>query len=89
MFIIKNRGKYDVVNFYHWTFFTLKLVLLFKIFNPKCKVYIKLDLVEKNNENSLETIISNAASLKERIKRFFLKHLVDLYSVETKFFLIP
>lgn len=86
MFIIKNRGKYDVVNFYHWTFFTLKLVLLFKIFNPKCKVYIKLDLVEKNNENSLETIISNAASLKERIKRIFLKHLVDLYSVETKIF---
>lgn len=85
-FILKNAKKYDVINFYHGGKKIYICAAIFKLFNPDCKIYIKLDMNEEMFHKHLNVETSKIKIFKNKIKTLFLKYLIDLYTVESKSF---
>lgn len=83
-YLFKNAKSTDVFNLYHLTKETFVYGLLYKMFNPKGFLYIKLDVYN-------EMLRSDIVYSKNKIKNYFLKLLekrltkkADLFSVENR-----
>lgn len=80
LYILHNARHIDVLQFYflHETLNLFFPILLYKILNPKGKVYVKLDA-----DNLIMSFIMNMPGHLMFFQNFMLKHLIDCLSVET------
>jgi len=85
-FIKGNAKNYDTINFYHGGRKIYLMAFLFKLLNFRCKIYLKLDLNQDNFEKCTTKSSSIIQISKQIIQNYFLKYLIDIYSVETKKF---
>ena len=82
MYLLKNSRKIDVLHLFHLSKRSLYWILVYKLLNPKGKVYLKLDA----NKN-IKAFDYHKKSLKGYIKRKVLSSCLsscNLISVETK-----
>ncbi|MGL4392641.1 MAG: glycosyltransferase family 4 protein [Fusobacteriaceae bacterium] len=84
LYLFKNRGKIDYLMTFHFMTNSFVLAFIYKIFNPKGKMYLKMDLVggwklEKNNSSIRLSIKTFRKKLTYSLSRY-----VDLFSVERK-----
>lgn len=80
IYLIKNSKKIDVLQLYHYVKRTKVWIILYKILNPKGKVYLKLDATIE-----IKKIKFDKLSLINHINTTVLKKC-DLVSAETKEF---
>lgn len=83
-FMLKYSKEYNVVNLYHDTITSVVYAFLFKIFNPRGKVYIKLDMDNRNVANIKEKRKKLSYRVLHLIKYLLSKYAVDIYSIESK-----
>ena len=75
-YLFKNSKKIDYLMLFHYKLDKIFLIGLYKLLNPNGKIYIKLDSLGNNTNNSFKKLISNF------LLRSFEK-MVDLFSIET------
>lgn len=78
LYIIKYSKKYDYLQFFQIHAAKSLLIFLYKLLNPKGKVYLKLDIELKSIEQ-----FNNENMIKKFCHRYMLKN-IDLFSCETK-----
>ncbi len=81
-FLWHHRHDYDWVNVYHLTLKKSLPAILIKLFNPKCRVYLKLDLDEIMFTSFYGTSLKR--KLLNRLKGLYVKHFIDLVTVESQ-----
>ena len=77
-YLLKNMKKIDYLMFFHYRLDKILFIILYKLFNKKGKVYIKLD---SNGVNEKAETLSN--KIRNYILGYFIKY-VDLFSIETE-----
>lgn len=83
-FISKYAKEYNVVNLYHNTTTSVLYALLFRLFNPRVKVYIKLDMDNRNVISIKENRKKLSYKILHYMKYLISKVAVDIYSIESK-----
>lgn len=79
IYLIKNARKIDVLHVFHITSKrSLVWILIYKLLNPRGRVYLKLDA-----DNRIKEFDFNKKDLKGSIKRFLIKRC-KLVSIETE-----
>lgn len=81
LFIYKHANQYDVINVYHLSLKKALPVVLFKFFNARCRVYLKLDLDQMNYDNIFYK--SAKRSILNFVKRYYIHFFINLITVET------
>lgn len=80
-YIIKKAKEIDILNLYHITSRrNLLWIILYKLFNPKGIVHLKLDA----DYRMVDMLNFNSKSLKSNLKMKILREKVDLYTVESQ-----
>lgn len=87
LFIKNTASKYNVINFYHGGLKIYLLTILLKIFNSRCKVYIKLDYNEDAFRESFKEV-TGLKKVKRKLKNICSNYFIDVYSIETKKFFL-
>lgn len=87
LFIKNIASRYNVINFYHGGLKNYLLAILLKIFNAKCKVYVKLDYNEDAFRSTIKQV-TGFEKVKRKIKSICSHYFIDIYSVETKKFFV-
>lgn len=77
-YLLKNMKKIDYLMFFHYRLDKIFFIILYKLFNKKGKIYIKLD--SNGIDEKSETIINR---MRNCILAYFTKY-VDLFSIETE-----
>jgi len=94
-YLIRNAGKIDILNVFHYSWRSLLFAFIYKTFNRKGFVYLKLDHcvfalmapgTESVGDYQLDTGRTNLKGrIKDRIARHFFVSKVDLWSVEDEY----
>lgn len=77
-YLLKNMKKIDYLMFFHYRLDKILFIILYKLFNKKGKIYIKLD---SNGVDEKAETLSN--KIRNYILGYFIKY-VDLFSIETE-----
>lgn len=77
-YLLKNMKKIDYLMFFHYRLDKILFIILYKLFNKKGKIYIKLD---SNGVDEKAETLSN--KIRNYILGYFVKY-VDLFSIETE-----
>jgi glycosyltransferase involved in cell wall biosynthesis len=77
-YLLKNMKKIDCLMFFHYRLDKIFFIILYKLFNKKGKIYIKLD--SNGIAEKAETIFNQ---IRNFILAYFTKY-VDLFSIETE-----
>jgi len=83
MFLFRQARNFDLLNLYHDSLRHMVYALVYKLFNPKGTVYLKLDIGHlglKAFQKVSKGIITRQFL---RIKEFVSRFAVDMYTVET------
>ncbi|MDO4935204.1 MAG: glycosyltransferase [Phascolarctobacterium sp.] len=85
-YLIKHGGEYDIVNFYHGLGKVLRISRILKIFHPRVKIYVKLDM----DEERFRKVFNYQRHWASYIGYFFSQvcksWAVDLFTVESKIY---
>ena len=92
-YLVRNAGKIDILNVYHYSWPSLFFAFIYKIFNRRGFVYLKLDhsafvsklqVTESNKKSYLPDI--GGPGLRGKVKRYITGRIfawqIDLWSVE-------
>lgn len=87
IFLIKNSKQIDILNIFHCDFKSIIWIFIYKIFNNKGNIYLKLDAnndIKKIKNRNIKNYIKKLALKKCKLVSIELKELYDFLSLNTE-----